>query len=402
MKAVEVSNVSKRYFLRKEAMRSLKSTVVGLLTGKQVREDLWALKDVSFSAEQGETVGVIGANGAGKSTLLGVIAGTITPTSGSVHVEGRMSTLLELGAGFHPDLTGRENVFLNGSILGLSRKYIEERFSDIVGFAGLSQFIDVPVKHYSSGMYVRLGFAVAVEVDPDVLLVDEVLAVGDEEFRKKCMNKMESFQKASKTIVVVSHDLEAVKKICHKVVLLGEGRIVDLGEPGEVVEEYLRLGIEQQDSVIKREWGTKEAVISGVTFWNETGEETSRFASGETIVIRIAYKCRRRIDDPVFGFAIADYQGKVCYGSNTILDEVPIAHIEGEGEIRLILHSPPITRGKYRFSFSLHSRDHLTNYHRLENMHSIWVVPDSQKEGFLNLRSSWEVTGKKDTKDVKK
>ena len=391
MKAVDVSNVSKRYFLRKEVMRSLKSTVLGLLTGKRIREDLWALKDVSFSLEPGETVGVIGANGAGKSTLLGIIAGTITPTSGSVHVEGRMSTLLELGAGFHPDLTGRENVFLNGSILGLSKKYIEERFSDIVHFAGLSEFIDMPVKHYSSGMYVRLGFAVAVEVDPDVLLVDEVLAVGDEEFRKKCMNKMASFQKAGKTILVVSHDLEAVKRICHKVILLGEGSIVDLGDPNKVVEEYVRLGLEQQDNVVKREWGTKEAVISGITFCNEAGEETSRFTSGEPIVIRIAYKCRRRIDDPIFGFGITDYQGRLCYGSNTIIENVPISHIEGEGEVRLVIDSSPILRGKYYLSFSLHSRDHRTNYHRLGNMFSIRIASDTKEEGFVNLRCAWQI-----------
>ena len=391
MKAVDVSNVSKRYFLRKEVMRSLKSTVLGLLTGKRIREDLWALKDVSFSAEPGETVGVIGANGAGKSTLLGIIAGTITPTAGSVHVEGRMSTLLELGAGFHPDLTGRENVFLNGSILGLSKKYIQERFSDIVHFAGLSEFIDVPVKHYSSGMYVRLGFAVAVEVDPDVLLVDEVLAVGDEEFRKKCMNKMASFQKAGKTILVVSHDLEAVKKICHKVILLGEGSIVDLGDPNKVVEEYVRLGLEQQDNVVKREWGTKEVVISGITFCNEAGEETSRFTSGERIVIRIAYKCHRRIDDPIFGFGITDYQGRLCYGSNTIIENVPISHIEGEGEVRLVIDSSPILRGKYYLSFSLHSRDHRTNYHRLDNIFSIRIASDTKEEGFVNLRCAWQI-----------
>jgi len=391
MKAVEVSNISKRYLLRKEAMRSLKSTVLGLLTGKRIREDLWALKDVSFSAERGETIGVIGANGAGKSTLLGIIAGTITPTSGSVHVEGRMSTLLELGAGFHPDLTGRENIFLNGSILGLSKKYIQERFSQIVNFAGLSEFIDMPVKHYSSGMYVRLGFAVAVEVDPDVLLVDEVLAVGDEEFRKKCIGKMADFQKAGKTIVVVSHDLETVKKMCHKVMLIGEGKIVDLGDPEKVVEEYRRLGLQQQDNVVQREWGTREAVISSVKFSDEAGDETSRFKSGESIVVAIGYQCRRRIDDPIFGFSISDYQGKLCYGCNTIMEDVPIDHIEGEGEVRLAIDSSSLMRGKFYFSFSLHSRDHETNYHRLDNMHSIWITSDALQEGFVKLSSQWHL-----------
>ena len=392
MKAVEVSNVSKRYFLRKETMRSLKSTFLGMLTGKRVREDLWALKDVSFSAEQGETLGVIGANGAGKSTLLGVIAGTITPTSGDVRVAGRMSTLLELGAGFHPDLTGRENIFLNGSILGLPRKYIQERFSHIVGFAGLSEFIDMPVKHYSSGMYVRLGFAVAVEVDPDVLLVDEVLAVGDEEFRKKCVGRMADFQKAGKTILVVSHDLDTVKKMCHRVVLLGEGKIVHLGEPEKVVEEYKRLGLQQQDTVVTREWGTRDAVISAVRFSDQAGNEAARFKCGDPIVVTIAYRCRRRIADPIFGFSVSDYQGKLCYGSNTIIERVPIDHIEGEGEVRLVLDSSSLMRGKFYFSFSLHSRDHKTNYHRLENIHSIWITSDMHQEGFVKLSSKWNVS----------
>ncbi len=391
MKAVDVSNISKRYLLRKEAARSLKSTVLGLLTGRRIREDLWALKDVSFSAERGETVGVIGANGAGKSTLLGVIAGTITPTAGSLRVNGRMSTLLELGAGFHPDLTGRENVFLNGSILGLSRKYIQERFSQIVEFAGLSEFVDMPVKHYSSGMYVRLGFAVAVEVDPDILLVDEVLAVGDEEFRKKCIGRMADFQKSGKTIIVVSHDLETVKKMCHKVVLLGEGKIVDLGDPEKIVEEYKRLGLQQQDTVARREWGTREAVISDVRFTDEAGSETSRFKSGDPIVIGIAYRCNRRIDDPIFGFSVSDYQGKLCHGSNTIIEDVPIDHIEGEGLVRLTLDSSSLMRGKFYFSFSLHSRDHQTNYHRLDNMHSVWITSDTKREGFIRLVSAWRV-----------
>ncbi len=389
MKAVEVVNVSKRYLLRKEAGRSLKSTVVGLLTGKRIREDLWALRDVAFSADQGETVGIIGANGAGKSTLLGVIAGTITPTSGVVRVHGRMSTLLELGAGFHPDLTGRENIFLNGSILGLSRKYIQERFTGIVEFAGLSEFIDMPVKHYSSGMYVRLGFAVAVEVDPDILLVDEVLAVGDEEFRKKCIARMAEFQKAGKTILVVSHDLEAVKRMCHKLVLLGEGKIVHLGDPEKVVAEYRRLGLQEQDNVVKREWGTREAVISGVQFLDEAGTESLRFKGGEPIIVSIFYRCPRRIEDPIFGFAISDYQGRMCYGSNTILDDAPIDHIEGEGQVRLVLDSPPLMRGKFYFSFSVHSRDHQTNYHRLDNMHSIWITSDTKREGFIRLVSKW-------------
>jgi hypothetical protein len=245
------------------------------------------------------------------------------------------------------------------------------------------------VKHYSSGMYVRLGFAVAVEVDPDVLLVDEVLAVGDEEFRKKCIGKMVDFQKAGKTIIVVSHDLDTVKKMCHRAILLGEGSVVDLGDPAKVVEEYKRLGLQQQDTVAKREWGTREAVISSVTFSDPAGNETQRFKSGDPIAITIGYRCQRRIDDPIFGFSISDYRGDLCYGSNTIIENVPIDRIEGEGEVRLVVDSSSLMRGKFYFSFSLHSRDHKTNYHRLDNMHSIWIVSDKKQEGFVKLTCGW-------------
>jgi len=391
MYSVEINNVSKRYFLRKEAARTLKATVVSLIRGRTVRNDLWALKDLDLKVDAGETIGIIGANGAGKSTLLGIIAGTITPTTGEVKATGRISSLLELGAGFHPDLTGRENIYLNGSILGLSRKYIDGKFDDIVSFAGLADFIDSPVKHYSSGMYVRLGFSVAVEVDPDILLIDEVLAVGDESFKKKCLAKIAEFQHNGKTIVVVSHDLDTVKKICRRVMLLGEGKMLDMGEPEKVVEEYKRLGLQQQDDVSAREWGTREAVIAGVTLLNERGEKTERFDSGADIRVRIEYNARQRIDDPIFGFAVSDYQGRLCCGSNTIHDDYKIESIDGAGAIQLTLSTASLMRGKFYLSLSLHSRDHQRNYHRLDNKFTFWVLHAHPAEGFVNIPSKWEM-----------
>ena len=389
MKAIDIQHISKKYILRKEAARTLKSTVLSLIKRTTIKNDLWALKDVNLSVDKGETMGIIGANGAGKSTLLGIIAGTITPTEGTVTVNGRMSTLLELGVGFHPDLTGRENIYLNGSIIGLSREYIDKKFDDIVNFAGLANFIDIPVKFYSSGMYVRLGFSVAVEVDPDLLLVDEVLAVGDEVFKKRCLGKMADFQKNGKTIVVVSHDLETVKRICDRVMLLGEGKILDLGMPEKVVEEYKRLGLQQQDNIVEKEWGTREAEIVDAKFYDKNGVETARFNSGEAITVKIFYRCKRRIDDPIFGFSIADFQGKLCFGSNTIIENYPIDYINGEGSIQLTIEPINLMRGKFFFSLSLHSRDHQTNYHRLDNMFTIWIISDKKAEGFVDLPCKW-------------
>jgi ABC-type polysaccharide/polyol phosphate transport system ATPase subunit len=387
--AIAVEGLGKRFLLRKEQDRTLKGTLLGVLRRRGVRNDLWALKDVNFAVRHGETFGVIGANGAGKSTLLGVLAGTIRPTEGRLHVAGRISSLLELGAGFHPDLTGRENVYLNGSILGLPRAYIDSKFDDIVRFAGLAEFIDSPVKHYSSGMYVRLGFSVAVEVDPDVLLVDEVLAVGDEAFKKKCLGKMAEFQRAGKTIVVVSHDLDTVKKICTRVMLLGEGRVLELGEAEAVVEEYKRLGLQQQDDVYRREWGTRAAEIVDVQIVDAAGAPAERFRSGRTMRVRIRFDAHEPIADPVFGFSVADFQGKLCYGSNTAIAGIDVGPIDGPGAIELTLEPLNLMRGKFFLSLALHSRDHQTHYHRLDHAWTFWVVSDSLAEGFVELPAAW-------------
>jgi ABC-type polysaccharide/polyol phosphate transport system ATPase subunit len=393
--AIVVEKLGKRFLLRKERDRTLKGTLLGVLRGggvlrgRGVRNDLWALRDVNFAVRRGETFGVIGANGAGKSTLLGVLAGTIRPTEGRARVAGRISSLLELGAGFHPELTGRENVYLNGSILGLPRASIEAKFDDIVRFAGLAEFIDSPVKHYSSGMYVRLGFSVAVEVDPDVLLVDEVLAVGDEAFRKKCLGKMAEFQRAGKTIVVVSHDLETVKKICSRVMLLGEGRVLELGQAEAVVEEYKRLGLQQQDDVYRREWGNRAAEITRVEILDANGTATERFRSGETMRVRIRFEAHEPIADPVFGFSMADYQGKLCYGSNTAIAGTEVGPIDGSGSVELTLEPLNLMRGKFFLSLALHSRDHQVHYHRLDHAWTFWVVSDTLAEGFVELPSTW-------------
>ncbi len=390
MKSITVKDVGKKFYLKHSGRHTLKTAVMGAIRRRKTREDFWALNDISFHVDRGETLGIIGANGAGKSTLLGLLAKTMRPTVGEISVRGRVSTLLELGAGFHPDLTGAENIYLNGSILGLNRKEIGARFDDIVRFAELENFIDTPVKHYSSGMYVRLGFAVAVEVNPDVLLIDEVMAVGDETFKKKCLGKIAQFKEQGKTMLIVSHDLETITEVSDRVLLLDEGKIVKVGEPGQVVDQYKSLGFLKAGDIVIKEWGTKEAVINAVRFLNAAGEKADRLSSGEPLTVEIDYHATRRIDDPIFGFAVTKGDGTLCCGSNTIIENFRIPHIKGTDTLRLDFESLPLLQGKYFFSFSIHTRDHKTNYHRMDNWFSIWVECDRRAAGAINLKCKWE------------
>jgi len=271
---VTVTGLGKMYRLRHHGQATLKSAALGLLGRQPPREDFWALRNISFDVRQGETLGIIGSNGAGKSTLLGLITGTITPTEGSISSRGRISSLLELGAGFHPDLTGRENIFLNGSILGLKKADIRRKFDDIVAFAELEEFIDMPVKHYSSGMFVRLGFSVAMKVEPDVLIVDEVLSVGDEKFQEKCLHHIRTFISKGNTLLIVSHSMETIQSMCDRTLLLNRGEQVVLDEPGRAIHEYRNIGMyDEKDGVSVKEWGSREVEITGISFCNGAGEE---------------------------------------------------------------------------------------------------------------------------------
>lgn len=392
---IDVENLGKRYRLRHHGQATLKSAVLSLLGKRPAREDFWALRNVSFSLRRGETLGIIGRNGAGKSTLLGMIAGTITPTEGGVSSSGRISSLLELGAGFHPDLTGRENVFLNGSILGLKKREIAGKFDDIVAFAELQDFIDMPVKHYSSGMFIRLGFSVAMEVDPDILIVDEVLSVGDEKFQEKCLHRIRAFKKEDKSLLIVSHSMETIQKMCDRVLLLNQGEQVVLDHPGRAIHEYRNIGMyDEQEGVSVKEWGSREVEISGVSFLNDRGEETTKFLSSDSLLIRIEYRARERISRPVFGFSVTAADGRIVFGSNTQIEGSSPAAIDGRGAMELKLSPLPFLRGKFYFSFSIHSEDHRTNYHRLENFHAIAVTPAGHEEGFVKLPARWRPAGR--------
>ncbi|HWU32448.1 MAG TPA: ABC transporter ATP-binding protein [Marmoricola sp.] len=346
---VGVHGLSKRFVIRKE--KSLKERLVNFGRSNLYKEDFWALKDIDLEIAAGTTVGVIGANGSGKSTLLKSIGGIIAPTEGEVVRRGRVAALLELGAGFHPDLTGRENVYLNASILGLKKKQVDEFFEAIVEFSGIERFIDTQVKFYSSGMYVRLAFAVAVHVDPEILLVDEVLAVGDEPFQRKCMDRIRAFQREGKTIVLVTHSLDIVGTLCNRVIVLEEGRIVYDGEPGEGVR-ILRDGFEHERH--EQENGTPAPNDSPATIVSTrlidvaTGEDAALVGAGASIRAEILVRVHQPLQDCVIGLGIDTPLGQVVFATSTERLKLPrIDLVPGEHTVTFNLPEVRLGSGQY-------------------------------------------------------
>lgn len=400
--AIEFKDVSKRFVLHHERPRSFQEMVIGLFRPRQRDdpEEFWALSDVTFEVQRGETVGLIGPNGSGKSTTLKLIARILEPTSGQIQVNGRVSTLLELGTGFHPDLTGRENVYLNGSIHGLREREIEERFESIVSFAELEPFIDIQVRHYSSGMYVRLAFAVAAHIDPDILLVDETLAVGDHSFQMKCLNKIRELQGLGATIVFVSHDLPMVENLCSHAILLHRGRVKARGRPVEAVSRYLqdlaaaenaRLK-EEQPTEVEHRWGSREVEITKVTFLDSYGQESHTFNIGDMMIARIEYQAPRRVERPVFGVAIHRRDGLHITGPNTKSSGYEIDAVEGRGTIDFIVDRLPLREGVYQFTATVYDYDCLHPYDHHDRAYTFKVNQPAEKEvvGVLDLPCRWE------------
>jgi ABC-2 type transport system ATP-binding protein len=345
---IRVSGVSKRFVLHKET--SLKERALRFGRGSDHDEDFWALRDVDLSIAAGQTVGLMGANGSGKSTLLKVIGAIIQPTTGSVLRRGRLAALLELGAGFHPDLTGRENVYLNAAILGMSRAETERHFDAIVDFSGIEPFIDTQVKFYSSGMYVRLAFAVAIHVDPDLLLVDEVLAVGDEPFQRKCMDKIRSFQEEGRTIVLVSHSAEQVGDLCDRAVMLRGGRVEFDGAPREAIRE-LRAAFDEarRDELEKRgvERSGARGTIRSVELRTPEDQPLLQMAAGAPMLARIAVDLDDSVDRWMMGLAIETPLGQRVYHVNTHLEGVDLKSGAGRHEVEFALPSLPLGEGEY-------------------------------------------------------
>ena len=390
MNAIEARNLGKSYWLQGSEAPTLMSALT-CWSHRRNRRLIWALNDVSFDIKKGETIGIIGPNGSGKSSALGLIAGTTSPTTGTVKAYGRVASLLELGAGFHSELTGRENIFLNGAILGISRETIKKRFERIVDFSGIREFLDVPVKFYSSGMYVRLGFAVAVEIDPDILLIDEVLAVGDIAFQTKCLARIRDFQRRGKTLVIVSHALQTVEEFCDRVFLLHQGRLVAQAPPAEAILTYLRSYMGEGGSVHTVEYGSRDAEIENVRFFDPRGAEKGTFETGEPMTVEIVYNAKKRIEKPVFGFAVKTGNGMFVFGSNSQLAEYPIDAIDGKGSMRLTIDPLSLMNGNFFLSLSIHSWDHTVQYHRQEDWYPFVVKNPTGTLGLFHLNTRWEM-----------
>lgn len=354
MAVVQFQNVSKRFVLRHQRPRSFQEAVVGAFRRSGNRqEEFWALRDFTLTVAPGEVVGIIGNNGAGKSTILKLAARIVEPTQGKVIVRGRVGALLELGVGFHPDLTGRENIYLNGAVLGLRRQEIGSLLERIVEFAEIGRFIDIPVKHYSSGMLVRLGFAIATSTRPAVLLVDEVLAVGDLSFRKKCLQRIQEMREEGTAILYVSHALDEVRRICHRVVWLESGVVRAEGNPDEVVKAYVEDAARKRGEGIKFglrpfvRMGSGEVKITGAATVDIFGRECDTFVSGSPFVVRIDYYCHRPVHHLAFGVAIHAEDGTWVTSPNSLTQQAPLIKIKKRGSVYYVVESLPLRAGMY-------------------------------------------------------
>ncbi len=357
--AIEIRGLSKRFRLYREKPSSLKAR---LISSRTRAEDLWALRDVDVEVAEGETLGLIGHNGSGKTTLLKVIAGILRPTAGVVRTRGRVAALLELGAGFHPELTGRENVYLNASFLGLSRRETERAYEAIVAFAELEDFMDNQVKFYSSGMLVRLGFAIAVHVDPAILLIDEVLAVGDEAFQRRCIDRVRAFQREGRTIVFVTHALDLVRQICDRAVMLHHGRVHATGEPDDVVQELRYVMLRQDPNFIPEE-GSREVEIDQVLLLREDGSTGRPVVVGEDLVIQVDVRPNEPVDDLDVSFAVLDWTNRLAVDGRTSRAGIDLGPLAGKRRVRFRLRSLPLLPGRYWVTVGLESRRTGKLYH---------------------------------------
>lgn len=392
---IQVSDVSKKFVVRKD--KSLKERIVRAGTSRQHREEFWALRDIALDIKAGETIGLVGANGSGKSTLLKVIGGILTPDTGDVRLRGRVAPLLELGAGFHPDLTGRENVYLNASILGLSEAETTHHFDEIVEFSGIGSFIDTQVKFYSSGMYVRLAFAVAVHVDPDILLVDEVLAVGDEVFQRKCMDKIHQFQQEGRTIVLVSHSASQVREVCDRAVMLEHGRVMIDGSTDETLgrlrhayevtmaadEAWARAMLETPAS--QHVTGVQVEAPGG-----GTGETGPVMTSGGDLVIRGQISATPPLVGWGLGLTISTVFGGVVVGTDSDMLRQTLPPVDGTGEFEVRI--PHLTLGAGDYSVSVALLDgNLQEIHRLRDGATFSVVTEGRSVGSVYVEPTMVV-----------
>lgn len=403
MSVIRFENVSKRFVLNKRS-RSFQEILLNLSRKSSAvpprAREFWALREVSFEIAASETVGFVGPNGVGKSTVLKLVANIIEPTSGRISVRGRIGALLELGAGFHPDLSGRENIYVNASIMGLSRRDVDRRLDAIISFAEMEPFIDVPVKHYSSGMYVRLGFSVAVHTEPEILLVDEVLAVGDAAFQRKCLERIDRLRADGVTLLFVSHSAEMVRSICSRAIWLDSGLLVADGAAESVMQQYTMHSWAAEEGRLQAtsdvRWGTGRVQITRVQLLDKDGHETQLFTTGEPMMIALHYQAAERVPQPVFGLAIHRRDGVHVTGPNTQLAGIDISMVEGEGTVLYELKSLPLLAGVYAISVAVCDSApdaEMYDYHDQLYPFRVHSEPGGEQYGLLKLGGQWVCKG---------
>lgn len=405
MSLITLDHVSKRYRLRQLGSRSLReefAQIVGkFMPGSKEEEqhlnDFYALRDVCLDVERGETIGFIGPNGSGKSTILKLLARIIYPTGGKITVRGSVASLIEVGAGFHPELTGRENIFLYGSIMGMKRAEVREKFDRMVQFAEMEKFIDTPVKRYSSGMYVRLGFAVAAHINPAVLLVDEVLAVGDAAFQSKCQRRIEELRRGGMAIVFVSHDMPAIERLCDRVVFMHQGQVHAVGTPQQAISEYYNTVLfnkpkgEQAAQASANRPAGREAEILDVRFYNGAGEETDTVATGDPLVARIEYRVHQPLEDPVFELLFYSPDDRLYSHLTTAISGEPIDRLPGHGVVEIRCDECGLTPGVFKVDATLIKRGAIAPYDSKPRHYVLKVMPGKSVRGMFYLPHRWQV-----------
>jgi ABC-type polysaccharide/polyol phosphate transport system ATPase subunit len=400
---IEFDNVSKRFVLHREERKTIQERVVGLVRRRPAGSEFWALRDVSFQVEQGQSLGLVGHNGAGKSTALKLITRILEPSGGAVRTRGRIAALLELGSGFHPDLSGRENLFLYGSLMGVGRAEMAAKLPEIAAFADIGDFLDTEIKHYSSGMYTRLAFAVATAVDPDILITDEVLAVGDEAFQRKCMERIYGFRRAGKTIIFVSHALEIVRSLCDVAVWLDHGVQRASGPAGQVIDAYLAdVNRQEQERLLAAHpadappaggspfrRGSRELEITRVQLLAGQ-EERNVFHTGEPLTIRLHYTAHERIAGPVFGVGLYHESGAWITGPNTGFDAFPLPLVDGDGYVDYTIPALPLNTGRYQVSAAAVDSTQTHVYDLHDRLYPLVVhSPSGERYGMFAIPGSW-------------
>jgi ABC-2 type transport system ATP-binding protein len=423
--AIEVKNVKKMFKVYYDKGRSLKEKA--LFRYRNRYEVRWVLNDISFEVKKGEAIGLIGKNGCGKSTTLKLLTRIMYPDEGTIEMKGRVSSLIELGAGFHPDMSGRENIYTNASIFGLTKKEIDARMQDIIEFSELEEFLDNPVRTYSSGMYMRLAFSIAINVDADILLIDEILAVGDANFQAKCFNKLREIKANGTTIVIVSHSLGQIEQICDRTIWIQDGLIRLDDTPRIVHPEYMdymgQKRIESNNKEKKRDsnsekfdqdknnhpkvieneelpvtdeqdkskrWGNKRAIITNVTTYNDKKNEQNVFRTGETIFVRIDYEVIQEVNEAVFGIGIFRSDGLQCYGTNTFLDKLPNFNLTRNGTAEIELCNVNLLQGEYTLDIAIQCNIGVAvDYFR--EAHKIQIYSIIEDVGVMRIDHKWNI-----------